>query len=107
MLMGLGPLGWAVALVLGFLVGGVLFLSVKAQVDYVVREQGPTWLMPAALYARMVFVAVVLILVAVLVPSHKVAGALLGGLVGILVARVLVSRMVRGRPSEEDADGSQ
>jgi uncharacterized membrane protein YkvI len=107
MLMGMGLLGWLVALVLGFVVGGIMFMSIKAQVDYVVRQRGPEWLMPAALYARMAFLAVVLVLVAVFIPSEKLAGAVLGGLVGALVARVLVSRMVRRRPPEEIADGGE
>ncbi|NLW49884.1 MAG: hypothetical protein GXY85_03450 [Candidatus Brocadiaceae bacterium] len=113
MLMEMGPLGWAVSLVVGFLVGGLLFLSIKTQVDYVVHQKGPTWVMPAAMYARMAFVAVVLILTSVLVPPQKLAGAVLGALVGIVIARVLVSRMV-GRAAaseddapEEDADGRE
>ena len=106
--MGMGLLGWALSLVLGFVIGGVLFMSIKAQVDYVVKQRGAVWLMPAALYGRMAFVAVVLILSAKLVPSEKLAGALLGALVGVVIARVLVSRMVRGGAAdEEDADGDE
>lgn len=108
MLMGMGLVGWVASLMVGFLVGGVFFLSIKAQVDYVVRKQGATWLMPALMYARMAFVAVVLILTAILVPSEKLAGAILGAMVGVVVARVLVSRMVRRRrQDEEDADGGE
>jgi hypothetical protein len=107
MLMGMGLLGWAISLVLGFIVGGVLFMSIKAQVDYVVDRRGPTWLLPAALYARMAFVAVVLILTAVLVPREKLAGAFLGAVVGLVVARVLVSRMVGRQSRKEDADGGE
>ena len=107
MLMGMGLLGWAVSLALGFVFGGIMFMSIKAQVDYVVNRRGPDWLMPAALYARMAFLAVVLILVAVLVPGEKLAGAVLAGLIGALVARVLVSRMVRRRPPQEGDDGGE
>ena len=110
MLMGMGLVGWAVSLVLGFVIGGVLFMSIKAQVDYVVNRQGPTWLLPVALYARMAFVAVVLILTAVLVPQEKLAGALLAAVAGLVIARVLISRMVRRKPAEdaeEDADGGE
>ena len=106
MLMGMGPLGWAVAFVLGFVIGGVMFLSIKVEVDYVVRQRGAGWLVPAALYARMAFVAVVLILTAVFVPHEKLAGAVLGAVAGAVLARVLVSRMVRrGAANEEDGDG--
>ena len=106
--MGMGLLGWVVALVLGFIIGGIFFMSIKAQVDYVVKERGATWLMPAMLYARMAFVAVVLILTAVLVPSKKLPAALLAAVVGVVIARVLISRMVRNRPDEEEeADGGE
>ena len=46
-LLGMGVVGWLVSLAVGFVVGGILFLVVKAQVDYVVRKRGPTWLLPA------------------------------------------------------------
>ncbi len=105
-LMGMGLLGWIGSLVIGFVIGGIFFMSIKAQVDYVVRGEGPTWLLPVALYARLVFVAVVLVLVAVFVPRQKVAGALLAGVVGVMVARVLISRMVRSTDgAEEDDEG--
>ena len=104
--MGMGLLGWAVSLVIGFVIGGVFFMSIKAQVDYVVQSRGPTWLLPVALYARMAFVAVVLVLTAVFVPPERLAGALLAAVAGVMIARVLVSRMVRGGAvDEEDADG--
>ncbi len=105
--MGMGIIGWLASLLLGFVIGGIFFLSIKAEVEYVVAEKGPTWLMPVALYARMAFVGVVLVMVALLVPREKVAGALLAGLAGAIVARVLVARMVREHLPEEggEADG--
>jgi hypothetical protein len=95
MLMGMGLVGWLFSLVLGFVIGGILFLSIKTQVDYVVKKSGPGWLMPVALYARMAFVAAVLVVVATTVPREKVAGAMLAGVAGVVVARVLIGRMVR------------
>lgn len=95
-LLGMGLVGWVVSLVLGFLVGGVFFLSIKVQVAYVLQKRSRLWLAPALLYARMAFVGAILVLAAVSVPREKVAGALLVGVFGALVARVLVSRMVRG-----------
>jgi len=94
-LLNLGLLGWIVSLVAGFVVGGIYFLSIKVQVDYTLSRKGPDWLVPAALYARILFVAVILVLVAVFLPREKVAGALLAALAGAIVGRVLVSRMVR------------
>ena len=49
--MGLGLLGWIVALVVGFGLGGVFFLSIRLQVDYVLNEKGKEWIVPACLYA--------------------------------------------------------
>ncbi len=103
-LMGMGLVGWVVSLALGFVVGGIFFMSIKAQVEYVVEKRGPTWLLPVALYARLAFLAVVLIVLAVSVPGEKVAAALLAGLVGALVARVLISRMVKPTQPEEGRD---
>ena len=94
-LMRMGLLGWVLAFVLGFLVGGVFFLSIKAQVQYVLTRRGPLWLVPALLYARMVFVGVVLVVTALFIPRDKVAPALLAALAGTIVARVLVARMVK------------
>ena len=105
-LLGMGVVGWLVAAVLGFVGGGIFYMSMKAQVEYVVEERGPTWLMPLALYARLAFVAVVLILVATLVPREKVAAALLAGLAGAILARVLIARMVRGETAPEDEAGA-
>jgi hypothetical protein len=105
-LMGMGLLGWIVSLVLGFVIGGVFFMSIKAQVEYVVEKRGPSWLLPVAMYARMLFVAVVLIVVALLVPPQKIAAALLAGVTGVLIARVLIARMVRKRRPEDTEDGA-
>lgn len=96
-LLGLGPLGWSVALVGGFVVGGIYFLSIKAQVDYVLRRQGPLWLVPALLYARIVFVGVILVLIARLMPRHTIAAVCFASVIGALGARLLVTRLVRGR----------
>jgi len=106
-LLGMGLLGWALSLAIGFAVGGVFFLSMKVEVEYVVEQRGPTWLLPALLYARMAFVAAILVALAVLVPRPKLAGAALGGLMGMVTARVLVSRMVRRRPHEGDEQGEK
>ena len=100
-MLGMGMVGWVVSAVIGFVVGGIYYMTMKLQVEYVVDKRGPVWLMPVALYARLAFVAVVLVLVAVLVPREKVAAALLAGLAGALAARVLIARMVRrGQPAE-------
>ena len=103
-LLGMGLIGWVVSLVIGFAVGGVFFMSMKIQVEYVIKKRGPLWLAPAAIYARMAFVAVVLAMVAVLVPGQKLAGAALGGLVGVMAARVLISRQVKGSRPEGGKD---
>ena len=107
-LMGMGLIGWLLALAAGFVLGGVYFLSIKLQVEYVVKKRGPLWLLPAALYARLVLVAVVLIVVAVTLPGSKIPAAMLSGVIGAFLARILVSRMVRkeDRDREEgNADG--
>jgi len=102
MLMGMGLVGWMLSLVLGFVIGGIFFISIKLQVEYVVEERGPAWLLPVAMYARLAFVAVVLVMLAVWVPSEKMAAAVLAGLTGAVVARVLITRMVKLRPEEVD-----
>ena len=94
-LMGMGVLGWCVSLVVGFVVGGIFFLSIKAQVNYVLTRGSPGWLVPALLYARMILMGAVLVVIALTVPRGKLAGALLAGVAGTFVARILVSRMVR------------
>jgi hypothetical protein len=100
-LMGMGLVGWLVALVVGFVLGGLFFLSIRLQVDYVLKKQGPAWLLPAALYARLLLVAVVLVLVAVTLPGEKVPASMLAGVIGAMVSRVLVSRTVRRADREE------
>ena len=94
-LLNLGPLGWILSFVVGFAVGGLYFLSIKAQVEYIVKRKGPEWLVPAGLYARVIFLGVLLVLVGSLLPREKLGGAVLAGLAGSIVARVLVGRMVR------------
>ena len=103
-LMGLGVIGWLLSVAGGFVVGGLFFLSIKMQVEYVVRKQGPAWVLPAAMYARLVLLGVVLVVIAVTVPGERVAGVALGGVIGILIARILVSRMVR---KGDQADGPE
>ena len=100
-LMGMGILGWLLALTVGFVIGGVFFVSIRLQVEYVMKEQRRLWLVPACMYARLVLVAVVLVLVAVLLPGEKVAAAMLSGVVGVFLARTSVSRVVR-RPDGAD-----
>ena len=103
-LMGMRPLGWLASAAIGFVIGGLFFLTIKLQVQYVVEQKGPLWVMPAALYARLVLVAIVLVLTAVLLPGRQIAAAMLAGTAGALLARVLVSRMVRSGdkgPKEE------
>ena len=102
----MGFRGWATALALGFVVGGIFFLSIKLQVEYVVQRRGPAWLLPAALYARLVFVAVVLVLVATTLPGSKVPAAMLAGTAGAFTARLLVARMVRKPGPGRDEDGA-
>lgn len=111
-LLGMGWLGWAASLAAGFAVGLVFFLSMKLQVEYVVEKRGPTWLLPAAMYARLVLVAVVLVLVALLVRAQgwqaKLPAMMLAGVAGTMLARIVVARMVRRKGREEgdqDADG--
>jgi len=105
-LLGMGLLGWIVALAVGFVIGGLFFLSMKLQVEYVVEHRGPIWLLPAVMYARLALVAAVLVLVALLVPAPQLPAAMVAGVAGAFVARVLVGRMVRRRepPEGEGAD---
>jgi hypothetical protein len=105
-LMGMGPAGWLVALVAGFVVGGLFFLSIKLQVEYVLKKQGPLWLVPACLYARLALAGVVLVVVAVTLPGEKIAAAMLAGIAGAFIARLLVARMVRNAGLDE-ATGEQ
>ena len=94
-LLGMGIVGWIVASLVGFVVGAVFFLSIKAQVSYVLTRKGPPWLVPALMYARMLFVGTILVLVALELPHGKIPAALLAGVVGSLVARILVSRTIK------------
>jgi len=110
--LGLGLVGWLVALAVGFVVGGVYFLTMKLEVEYVVEKRGPTWVLPAALYARLVLLAAVLIVVALNVPRKQLPAAVIAGLVGAMAARVCVARAVRRRSdkpkppdTEEHDDG--
>jgi uncharacterized Tic20 family protein len=105
-LMGLGLLGWIVALVVGFGLGGVFFLSIRLQVDYVLNEKGKEWIVPACLYARMALVGVVLVLVAVTLPGEKVAGVMMAGTIGAILARLLISRMVKNSLPGKDVKGN-
>ena len=93
----MGLVGWIVSLIVGFVVGGVFFLSIKAQVGYVVEKKSgtPIWLIPALMYGRMLFVGAVLVVVALNVPHGKIGGALLAAVIGSIIARLLVSRMVK------------
>jgi|GEM_PF-1890755 len=104
-LLGLGFAGWVAALIGGFVVGGIYFLSIKAQVDYVHRRGGPLWVAPALLYARILFVGVILVLLASLLPRRTLAAVCLAGVGGTIAARVLITRMVRGRGGVQ-AEGS-
>ena len=101
-LMGMGLVGWLLSLAVGFVIGGLFFLSIRLQVDYVLKKSGPLWVVPAALYARIGIVAAMLVLVAVKLPGEKIAGAMLAGMIGAFVARLLVSRMVKKTATEED-----
>ena len=105
-LLGMGLVGWLVSLAVGFVVGGIFFLSIKIQLDYVLERRGPLWVAPAAMYARLALVAVVLILVGTSVPSHKLGATAIAGLAGALLARVLISRQVKrqGPQGGGDAD---
>jgi hypothetical protein len=101
-LMGMGLVGWLISLVVGFLIGGLFFLSIRLQVDYVLKKRGPLWVVPAALYARIMIVAAILVLVAVKLPGERIAAAMLSGMIGAFVARLLISRMVKKAETEED-----
>jgi hypothetical protein len=95
MVLHMGLIGWLVAFVIGFAIGGVFFMAMKAQVDYVVKGTGPGWLTPVALYLRLAFVAALLFVIARGVPREKIAASFLAGIAGVIVARVLIARMVR------------
>jgi len=101
-LMNMGLLGWILAFVAGFVVGGLFFLSIKLEVEYVMRKRGPEWLMPAALYARIALVGVILAMIGINVPGEKIPAVMLAAVAGSIVARVLVGRMVRKGPSDEE-----
>ena len=107
MIMGMPLIGWFASLLVGFVVGGLFFLTMRLQVEYVVQKQGPIWLMPVALYARILLVSIVLVVVAVNLPGEKIAAAMLAGTAGALVARVLVSRMIRATDRKEENDGAE
>ncbi len=107
MILNLSILGWLVALVVGFVIGGVLFMSMKIEVDYVISGKGPDWLVPALLFARMGFIAAVLTVLALSLPKDKVAAAALSGLVGIILARVAIARKVRSGVQDAESDEEQ
>jgi hypothetical protein len=109
MVLGLGLIGWLVALAIGFVIGGIFFMSMKVQVDYVMKGRGPGWLTPVAMYGRLAFVAAVLFVIAAVVPREKMAASLLAGVAGILTARVLIARMVRSEepPSPDDGEDEE
>ena len=86
---------WVLPFAAGFVIGGVYFLSMKVQVEYVVKKKGPEWLVPAAMYARMIFIALILVAIALAVPKQHVFPVIITGLAGVVVARVLVARMVK------------
>ncbi len=102
----LSLLGWLVSLVVGFVFGGVFFLSMKVQVDYVVNKKGPLWVVPAALYVRMAMLAALLVVVALSMADckEKIPAAMISGTVGAMIARVLVGRMVKKSTSEQQED---
>ena len=109
-LLGMGLVGWVVSFVIGCALGAILFLSIKVEVAYVVEKRGPTWLLPALLYARLAFMATVLIVVAANVSREMLPAAVIAGLAGVIVARVVVARAVRrSEPDEthedEDTEG--
>ena len=96
---------WILPLVGGFVVGGILFLSMKVQVDYVIDTTDPEWVVPAAMYARMIFIAAILIALAKTLDSSHVLPVGIMGLVGLIVARILIGRMVKegtGDPTPPD-----
>jgi len=101
----MGLLGWLLSLLSGFVLGGLFFLSIRLQVDYVMKKGARPWVVPACLYARMVLMAAILVLVAVLLPGEKVAGAMLAGTAGVFIARLCVSRQVRRQDATEKKDG--
>ncbi|MBN1675870.1 MAG: hypothetical protein JXR37_32805 [Kiritimatiellae bacterium] len=101
----IGVLGGLLAALVGFVIGGLFYLSMRLQVEYVVHKRGPEWLMPALMYARLIAVAVVLVLVLKVVgPGYRLAESLLLGLFGGVVARVLVGRMVK-KPDKIGSEG--
>jgi hypothetical protein len=104
-LMGMGLLGWLMSWVLGFIVGGLFFLSIRLQVEYVLKKQGSLWVVPAALYGRMIIMAAILFGIALKVPREKVAAVMMAGVVGVMLARLLISRMVRSGDAEPEAAG--
>lgn len=104
-LLGLGIIGWILSLAAGFALGGVLFMSMKLQVDYVLGrgQDAPLWLMPTLMFVRLAFVAAVLLGAALWVPKATVGGVLVGGLVGAFLARVVIGRWVRRLEDERNA----
>jgi len=92
---------WILPLAGGFVVGGILFLSMKVQVDYVIKKKGAEWIVPAAMYARMIFIAAILIVMAKTVDREHILPVAMMGLAGTIVARVLVGRMVK-RGADDD-----
>ena len=107
MLMDMGLIGWLVSLALGFVLGGVFFLSMKLQVEYVVSRRGPVWLMPVATYARLAFVAAILVTVALAMRDarQKIPAAMIAAVAGAFVARILIGRSVRAGDERQDGEG--
>ncbi len=106
-LMGMGLLGWLISFVLGFIVGGLLFLSIRLQVEYVLQKQGPLWVVPACLYGRLIIIGAILAGIAIKVPREKVAAVMLAGVVGVMLARLLISRMVRSGGAQPEPAGEE
>ena len=106
-LMGMGLGGWILSLVSGFVLGGLFFITIQLQVEYVMKKGARLWVVPACLYARMVLMAVVLVAVAVLLPREKVAAAMLAGVAGVFIARIVISRVVRRGISMPEPKGDE
>jgi len=103
----LSVVDWVVSLAAGVALGAVVFLSMKAQVDYLLNRPGRQWLMPVLLLGRLLLVAAALMAVVWWVPRDGKAAAVIAGLAGLIAARIIVARRVRAgaeKPPEKDKD---
>ena len=108
LLLGMSPLGWLIGFAAGFVIGGIYFLTMKLQVEYVLKKQGPIWLIPVVMYARLAFVGAIVATVGLTLGQSapdKIPAAVISATMAAMLARVLIGRMVKeDRPTTTPED---